>query len=551
MSNIFDPKSSTGFGGSDVVQFFKQMQTASRWGSAWGLKRKLIKEGYDPITIDAAIEAVKTGRDPTAILAQAEQAYALRAKQSQIRNNPPPVHGSARWANKTDLKPKGLHDAYDGTGLNFGMHGSEPVNWNGESHLLTVAPTRTSKGTMQIIPNLLQYKGSAVVLDPKGELYEATSQWRRENVGPVYALNPFNMPISASEGLTAGSTHAFNPLDTVTDSLSATKLAEMIFPRNPDDRQAFFDSEAIGLLTAVIQFFACYGDEKQRTFGNIRNKLSSISSDLFDLMKAMSHPAMPDPIRNAAKNFLSKSKDTGKPRVIDSLNQHLRLWDNAGLRVCTERTDFDFRDLKDKPATVYLILPFEEIQAYSTFVRMVLATALNAMLENKNTPQIPVLFVLDEFLALDPDERFVSALRTHASAGVRLWFFLQDLPTLEQKYPKTWKSFLQVETQCYFGTSDLHTAKLISESLGQKTIAYEVPNISASTSGGGSASTSYSISENINLTSRQLMTPDEVVTFMVGNTHERTGILFLRDVGRATQIKLTPYFNNSELADRV
>ena len=106
--------------------------------------------------------------------------------------------------------------------------------------------------------NLLQYKGAAVVLDPKGELYEATARWRHENVGPVYALNPFNLPVKHFEGSpvaqTANNTHAFNPLDRVTDNLSANKLAEMVFPRNPDERQAFFDSEAIGFLTGVIEF---------------------------------------------------------------------------------------------------------------------------------------------------------------------------------------------------------------------------------------------------------------------------------------------------------
>lgn len=34
-----------------------------------------------------------------------------------------------------------------------------------------------------IVPNLLRDRGSAVVLDPKGELYEATSAWRAANVG--------------------------------------------------------------------------------------------------------------------------------------------------------------------------------------------------------------------------------------------------------------------------------------------------------------------------------------------------------------------------------
>ena len=260
---------------------------------------------------------------------------------------------------------------------------------------------------------------------------------------------------------------------------------------------------------------------------------------------------MPPSIRNAAANFASKTNDTGKPRVVDSLNQHLRIWDNTGLRAASGQTDFDFRDLKDQPATVYLILPFEEIQAYSSYVRMVLATALNAMLENPRQPDIPVLFVLDEFLALDPDDRFVSALRTHASAGVRLWFFLQDLPTLEQKYPKNWKSFLQVETQCYFGTGDIHTAKLVSETLGNKTVAYDVASSSSSTSGGASASASYSISENVTLTGRNLMTPDEIMAYMVGTPEGRPGILWLRDVGRATQIDLTPYFSNTVLKGRV
>jgi type IV secretion system protein VirD4 len=260
---------------------------------------------------------------------------------------------------------------------------------------------------------------------------------------------------------------------------------------------------------------------------------------------------MPESIKNAANNFRGKSKDTGQPRVIDSLNQHMRIWDNDGLREATKQTDFSFKDLKDTPATVYLILPFEEIQAYSTYVRMVLAMALNAMLENHNKPDIPILFVLDEFLALDPDDRFVSALRTHASAGVRLWFFLQDIPTLEQKYPKNWKSFFQVETQCFFGTGDIHTAKLISESIGNTTVAYESPNTSASTSGGTGASASYSISENVTLTSRNLMTPDEVVTYMVGSSDKRNGILFLKDIGRASQIELTPYYNSSTFKERL
>jgi len=47
------------------------------------------------------------------------------------------------------------------------------------------------------------------------------------------------------------------------------------------------------------------------------------------------------------------------------------------------------------------------------------------------------------------------------------------------------------------------------------------------------------------------MTPDEVVTYMVGSSDKRNGILFLKDVGRASQIELTPYYNSSTFKERL
>ncbi|MCI5076437.1 type IV secretory system conjugative DNA transfer family protein [Oricola sp.] len=511
--------------------------------SGWRLKRQLESEGYDALTVEAAVEALKAGRNPEPILQQARHAYQLRRKQAQMRRNPPPIHGSARWASAEELDQAGLFRPTNGHSLSLGAVNGEPLTWDGESHLLTVAPTRTGKGTMQIIPNLLNYRGSAVVLDPKGEICTHTAKWREENVGPVHVINPFGV---------AGvpTAQAFNPLDQVTDAHSAMELAEILYPRTHDEKQQFFENEAIAFLTAVLEFTARFAAPGFRNLGTIRDSISTLDQGLFGLVKAMADATMPPSIRNAATNFKTKSRDTGQPRVLDSLNTHMRIWDSEGLRRCTARTDFTFQGLKDQPATVYLVLPFDKIGAYSTFVRMIFATALDAMLGNPSKPDIPVLFVLDEFLALDRDDRFVSALRTHASAGVRLWFFLQDLPTLEQKYPTTWKSFLQVETKTFFATDDPYTAELVSRYLGDQTVAYEVPNMSASTTGGTSASASYSISENLHLTARKLLTPDEVMAFMAGDYRGRKAIHFLRNL-RPVQADLTPWFEDELLKERV
>lgn len=545
-NDIFDPKNVTGgITGGDVVKYYQAGASAMRWWQGGTLRKKLTVEGYDPVTIEAAVEALKAGRDPQAIIAQADHTYAMREKQSTMRRNPPKIHGSAHWSTSVDLRGAGLLRRHSGREIDLGAHAGQSINWDGESHLLTVAPTRTGKSTLQIVPNLLRYKGSALVLDPKGELYAQTANWRRENVGPVYALNPFGMP-----GV-AGTTNVFNPLEIVEDSQSARKLAEMIYPRT-NEQNAFFDNEAIGFLAAAVELFALHRTGSERSLGALRDSITGVNQQLFDLLGEMIKPGMPPSIANAAKGVMTKSKDTGKPRLMDSIAQHLSIWDHGGLRECTTGvSDFDFWDLKEKPCTIYLILPFEEIEAYSTFVQMMLASALGAMLENKKVPDIPVLFVLDEFLTLAADNRFVSALRTHASAGVRLWFFLQDLPTLEQKYPTTWKSFLQAEARTFFGTDDPYTSELISRYLGDTTVAYEVPDLSASLSGGEKASASYSISKKLNFAGRKLLTPDEVQRFMASTGNgSRKAIHVLRDVPPVAA-ELTPWFKDPVLKGRV
>lgn len=537
------PWDSLGLPGGEIIRTVKTSIDVGRQITAWRYKKRLAEEGYDPLTVEAAAEALRAGRDPMPILHRAREAYDLRERQAAMRLNPPPVHGSARWASKPDLQRANLLADSDGRNIALGSLEGEPVAWDGESHLLTVAPTRTGKSALQIIPTLLTYKGSAVVLDPKGELYRHTAKWREKNVGPVHVINPFgvrDVPV----------TSAFNPLDGVTDGQSALELAEILYPRTHDERQKFFEDEAVAFIAGVVEFTARFAPPAHRNLATIRDTVATLDKNLEGLVDAMTHGSLPASIRNAAANFQTKTRETGKPRVLDSLNTHLRMWDSEGLRAATRHSDFDFADLKDRPQTVYLVLPFPKIAAYSTFIRMVFATALDAMLMNANIPEIPVLFVLDEFLMLDRDDRFVSALRTHASAGVRLWFFMQDLPTLEQKYPTTWKSFLQAEVKTFFGTDDPYTAELVSRYLGDMTIAYETPNMSASSSGGQSPTSSFSISENLHLAARKLLMPEEVIALMHGDATGRRAVHFARNVP-PIQTELAPWFNNPVLSERV
>src|SRR3546814_4509662 len=77
------------------------------------------------------------------------------------------THGSARFATDRETKPL----AQNGDGLLIGRDrkSGKLLRYAGPSHLLTIAPTRTGKGVGTIIPNLLDYPGSFICIDPKGE----------------------------------------------------------------------------------------------------------------------------------------------------------------------------------------------------------------------------------------------------------------------------------------------------------------------------------------------------------------------------------------------
>ncbi|MEL6979873.1 MAG: type IV secretory system conjugative DNA transfer family protein [Pseudomonadota bacterium] len=86
--------------------------------------------------------------------------------------------GSARWARLSDLKRAGLLGA---SGLILGRHNKANggmLRLPTDTHFLTVAPTRSGKGVSAIIPNLLSWQGSVLVIDPKGENAAVTSSYR-------------------------------------------------------------------------------------------------------------------------------------------------------------------------------------------------------------------------------------------------------------------------------------------------------------------------------------------------------------------------------------
>ncbi len=131
------------------------------------------------------------------------------------------THGSARFAGLADARKGKL---LTGKGLILGRKHGRMLRYRGEGHLLTFAPTRSGKGVGCVIPNLLDYQGSVVVTDIKGENSDIARTYRA-TLGPVYELAPL--------GGAKANRATFNPLDfiritTAYEVDDARLIAEML-----------------------------------------------------------------------------------------------------------------------------------------------------------------------------------------------------------------------------------------------------------------------------------------------------------------------------------
>jgi len=181
------------------------------------------------------------------------------------RWKPLTTFGSAEWADEAHILE---HGHFEGEGFWLGHYPvpakrrRDPpterlLRYNGDRHLLTVAPTRSGKGVSAIVPNLLTYKGSVLCIDPKGENAMITLLARHKMGQHVFVVDPWETATPAFQGVKPA---RFNPLDwLVADDPDMAENAMLIADSlvmssagEGEGKNRFYDEEAKALLAGVI-----------------------------------------------------------------------------------------------------------------------------------------------------------------------------------------------------------------------------------------------------------------------------------------------------------
>lgn len=133
------------------------------------------------------------------------------------------LYGDARWAKMSEVRQAGLLGT---KGIVVGRYGRTYLMYGGSQHVILSAPTRSGKGVGIVIPNLLTWSDSVVVLDIKQENHSITSAYRHKHGQPCFLFNP-----AAADYRT----HRYNPLAYVSADPNfriddIQKIANMLFP---------------------------------------------------------------------------------------------------------------------------------------------------------------------------------------------------------------------------------------------------------------------------------------------------------------------------------
>ncbi len=477
--------------------------------------------------------------------------YWLRTSISSMMNLPD-TFGSSRWATMEDVEDQEL---LSDSGIRFGkVIGKEEFEWvsySGDRHLLTVAPTRSGKGTTQIIPNLLTYEGSMLVIDPKGENAMITAKQRIKMGQEVHIVDPWGIVdqdlldtetevddvfVVSSKGdvRSASGTSAFNPLDWLQNgdpdiTENAMILADaLILPSEGKD--AFWDEEAKALLHGIILYVATDpAEDGQRHLGRVRELMLLDGKTLkkfFEHMLNSPHHI----VQSTGARCLQKEEKL-LANVFATAQAHTHFLDSERLRDSLLASSFQFEDLKTKPITIYLVLPADRLSTFSRWLRLLIQQAITVNARNIQTkPKKPVLFVLDEFAALGRLSMVEQAYGLMAGFGMQLWAIVQDLSQLERIYQSGWQSFIANAGMVnYFGSSDQKTAEYFSALCGEQTVwnfGASVANAFATTTGEkGSKTETTTYTSNTNAVQRKLAFPDELMRL-----HPESQLVFVENM---------------------
>ena len=345
-----------------------------------------------------------------------------------------------------------------------------------DRHACLIATSRAGKGRSAIIPNLLTWPGSALVIDPKGQNAYVTAL-TRGNGGPgltdtlgqrVRIVDPLG---EIRDDKLRPYIARFNPLAELdlqgADYVERVGLiADALVVPSPNAKDSFFDNSARALISGLIDYVLIsktVGDD-ERNLATVRGLLIHPDGPPLEEMSEMGGLA-----QAGSAGVLQAGKNAAGD-VISTAIAHTKWLDSIAMQRALGASDFSLRELNEGNTTVYLVLPPQYLDEHGRFLRLFVNLALQTAAEGRKG-KYATLFLLDEFYALGRLQQLAKSAGLMAGYGVKLWPIIQNIGQVQELYPENWETFLGNAGQwMVFAVNDQTTAGYLSDRLGKRII---------------------------------------------------------------------------------
>ncbi|MED1205598.1 VirD4-like conjugal transfer protein, CD1115 family [Heyndrickxia acidicola] len=415
------------------------------------------------------------------------------------------AYGTSRWANSSEIFNKdNITIQFKQQGTILGQYKKKPIIQHDKSYLnrnmLLVGGSGAGKTQSIIIPNILNNtQKSIVVIDPKGELYEKTSQAKRHQGYEVHLINFKNRDIS----------DRYNLFDYIRRDSDAFKVADTMVNNAGEGtkiKKDFWNMAQTSVLQALILYVKHVLPHEMQHMGSVY-ALSQIPTDqIRELFEAFEPTHI---VRKAYMSAMDKLQEKTEADVFSTLNQTLNPWQYEDVCSFTSGNDFLFEDLGKKKMIVYVIMPIADNEfrpLITTFFSQMFSELYRLADLNYGVLPKKVLLELDEFANVGKIPNFEERLSTTRSLGIEVTIVLQDTSQLEKVYGKELSKEIinNCDIRLLLKANEFETAKYFSQLAGKTTVRVKNRSNSKSTK-------SSSKNESINYIGRDLITPDEIM----------------------------------------
>lgn len=389
-------------------------------------------------------------------------------------------HGQSGWADFSDIHSAGL---FARSGAVLGKFDDEILVFDAPGHLLLVGASRSGKGRGHVVPTLLAWPHSALVLDIKGELasgdprhgFPGTAGFR-ESLGPVLRFAPTE----------AASAH-FNPLFEVRRGVNEVRdvqnVVEIITDPAGDARHAdFWDRSAKQILVGVILHVLYCEPDERKNLAVVREKLRDLDTCAAD-MRVMLHRRSPETgapethpeVSHAAHSYLS-GEERMRSGIKATVESFFGVFADPLVAANTATSDFRAGDLVcgDAPVSLFLQPPPSDAVRLMPLMRLVLNQITRSLMEDQVSDAMgrpkrhELLLMLDEFPQLGRLTFFETAMGAFAGYGLKAYLVCQSLNHITRAYGRDSVIIDNCHIVTAFAAADIETAKTIAAMTGER-----------------------------------------------------------------------------------